>query len=99
MKVHFVVHEAFEAPGAYETWVSERGHKASYTRLYAKETLPESVDGLDLLVVMGGPQCPSTTLEECPHFDAPAERALIAKCVVAHKAVVGVYEGGQHHRL
>ena len=25
MHVHFVVHESFEAPGAFETWVRERG--------------------------------------------------------------------------
>lgn len=95
MKIHFVVHESFEAPGAYETWVRERGYEAAYSRVYAHEPLPDSVDGIDLLVVLGGPQSPSTTKEECPHFDAAAERALIAKCVAARKAVVGVCLGSQ----
>ncbi len=95
MNVHFVVHESFEAPGAYETWVKDRGHKASYSRVYNYEPLPQSADGIDLLVVMGGPQSPSTTKEECPHFDAAAERDLIAKCVNAGKAVVGVCLGSQ----
>ena len=35
MNVHFVIHEAFEAPGAYETWVRDRGHTATYSRVYA----------------------------------------------------------------
>lgn len=48
-----------------------------------------------MLVVLGGPQSPSTTKEECPHFDAAAERALIEKCVAAQKAVVGVCLGSQ----
>jgi hypothetical protein len=35
MNVHFVIHEAFEAPGTYETWVRDRGHTATYSRVYA----------------------------------------------------------------
>lgn len=95
MKIHFIVHEAFEAPGAYEQWVKARGYAATYSRLHLHETLPPSVDDIDLLVVMGGPQCPATTREECPHFDASAERAFILKCVTAQKAVVGVCLGSQ----
>ena len=95
MKVHFVVHESFEAPGAYETWVKEHGYKATYSRVYAHEPLPQTVEDIDLLVVFGGPQSPSTTKEECPHFDAAAERDLIAKCVNAGKAVVGICLGSQ----
>ncbi|WFR80432.1 hypothetical protein P9875_04425 [Janthinobacterium rivuli] len=95
MKVHFIVHEAFEAPGAYETWVRERGHQATYSRVHAHEPLPGSIADIDLLVVMGGPQSPSTTREECPHFDAAAEQALIAACAAADKAVVGVCLGAQ----
>jgi len=95
MKVHFVVHESFEAPGAYETWIRERGHQVSYSRVYAHEPLPQSIDDIDLLVVMGGPQSPSTTVEECPHFDSRAEQALIARCVAVGKAVIGVCLGAQ----
>ncbi|MEG1054909.1 MAG: hypothetical protein RSF79_23060 [Janthinobacterium sp.] len=95
MKVHFIVHEAFEAPGAYGTWVRERGHEATYSRVYAHEPLPASIADIDLLVVLGGPQSPSTTREECPHFDAAAEQALIAACAAAGKAVVGVCLGAQ----
>lgn len=95
MKVHFVVHEAFEAPGAYETWVRERGYAATYSRVHAHEPLPNSIADIDLLVVMGGPQSPSTTREECPHFDAAAEQALIAACAAAGKAVVGMCLGAQ----
>ncbi|MEZ5608152.1 MAG: type 1 glutamine amidotransferase [Burkholderiaceae bacterium] len=95
MKVHFVIHESFEAPGAYETWVRDRGHQASYSRVYQHEPLPQSADGIDLLVVMGGPQSPSTTQAECPHFDSAAECALMAQCVAAGRAVVGVCLGAQ----
>lgn len=95
MRIHFVVHESFEAPGAYEAWVRDRGYEATYSRVYAHEPLPQSIENIDMLVIMGGPQSPSTTQEECQHFDAASECALIAGCVAARKAVVGVCLGAQ----
>lgn len=95
MNVHFVVHEAFEAPGAYETWARDRGYGISYSRVYDGDPLPASVDGFDLLVVMGGPQDPATTKEQCPYFDAQAEISLIARAVSASRAVVGICLGSQ----
>ncbi|MFT3966729.1 MAG: gamma-glutamyl-gamma-aminobutyrate hydrolase family protein [Sphingobium sp.] len=95
MNVHFVIHEAFEAPGAYETWAEDRGHDLAYSRLYAGDMLPTSVDDIDFLIVMGGPQDPATTTQACAHFDARAEQELIAKAVAAKKAVVGICLGSQ----
>lgn len=95
MRIHFVVHEAFEAPGAYETWALKHGHNVTYSRLYAHDPLLSTVEKIDLLVVMGGPQEPATTTDQCAHFDAAAEKALIAKAVAAGKGVVGICLGAQ----
>lgn len=95
MKVHFIVHEAFEAPGAYETWARRHGHPITYSRVYLGESLPQSPGDIDMLIVMGGPQGPDTTKEECPHFNAAAECSLIASCVDAGRIVVGVCLGAQ----
>jgi GMP synthase (glutamine-hydrolysing) len=95
MRAHFVIHEAFEAPGAYETWVRDRGFQATYSRVYLHEPLPAGADAFDLLIVMGGPQSPATTREECAHFDSLAEQALIREAIAANKAVVGVCLGAQ----
>jgi len=95
MRVHFIVHESFEAPGAFETWATVRGHEITFSRVYAGEKLPEDAHDIDLLIVMGGPQDPSVTLDECPHFDASAEQALIAAAVRQGKAVIGVCLGAQ----
>jgi len=95
MRIHFIVHEAFEAPGAYEAWACSRGHTVSISRVYRGEPLPASADGIDFLIVMGGPQSPATTKAECPHFDAAAEMSLIAKCVAACRVVIGVCLGAQ----
>lgn len=95
MHVHFIVHEAFEAPGAYAAWAHSRGHTVSHANVYQGDPLPASADGIDFLVVMGGPQSPSTTKDECPHFDAAAEISLIARCVAADRAVIGICLGSQ----
>lgn len=95
MRVHFIIHEDFEAPGAYEAWATQRGDEISYSRVYTGETLPESVEQIDLLVIMGGPQSPDTTRQQCPHFDAKGEKAVIAAAISAGKAVIGVCLGAQ----
>lgn len=95
MRIHFIVHESFEAPGAYATWAQSRGHNITYSRVYQGELLPESAKEIDFLIVMGGPQSPATTRAECPHFDAAAEISLITKCITANCAVLGVCLGSQ----
>ncbi len=94
MKIHFVMHESFEAPAAIEAWARSRNGAISYTRLYAGDRFPERCD-FDFLVIMGGPQCPTTTKEECPHFDAPKEIAFIRKAVDENKILLGVCLGAQ----
>ncbi len=42
MRIHFIIHEHFEAPGAYESWAKARGYTTTYSRVYAGESLPEN---------------------------------------------------------
>lgn len=95
MHVHFIIHESFEAPGAYEHWATSHGHDVSFSRVYEGDALPANVEDIDFLIVMGGPQDPATTTAECPHFDAQAEQRVIAAAVKAGKAVIGICLGSQ----
>lgn len=95
MHIHFIIHEHFEAPGAYEIWGKNRGCSMSYSRVYQGDPLPEDLQSTDLLIIMGGPQSPATTLKECPWFDAQAEKALISRAIEAGKTVIGVCLGSQ----
>lgn len=95
MHVHIVQHESFEALGALAYWIENRHHTVSYSKVYACQPLPESVEAIDLLVVMGGPQSADTTPEACPYFDAEGEMALIRRCKEAGKRVLGVCLGAQ----
>ena len=58
MNIHFILHETFEVPGAYLKWAQDRGHNITSTKVYEEEILPETVVGIDFLIVMGGPQSP-----------------------------------------
>lgn len=95
MKIHILRHESFEAPGAIEIWAKDRGHEISQTHFYKGDILPENTDGIDFLVVMGGPQSPATTIEECPHFDAQKEISFIKQAIDNGKYVLGVCLGAQ----
>ncbi|RMA86746.1 MULTISPECIES: type 1 glutamine amidotransferase [Enterobacter] len=95
MHIHFIIHEHFEAPGAYEIWGKNRGYSMSYSRVYQGDRLPEDLQSTDLLIIMGGPQSPATTLKECPWFDAQAEMRLIGRAIEAGKTVIGVCLGSQ----
>jgi GMP synthase (glutamine-hydrolysing) len=95
MHIHFIIHEHFEAPGAYDIWGKNRGCSMSYSRVYQGDPLPEDLQSTDLLIIMGGPQSPATALEECPWFDAQAEKALISRAIEAGKTVIGVCLGSQ----
>jgi len=95
MKIHIVMHESFEAPGAIETWATSKKHTITYTRLYDRDRLPSNADEFDFLIVMGGPQSPATSVKECPYFDANKEISLIKKAIEKGKVVLGICLGAQ----
>lgn len=94
MKIHIVMHESFESPAAIEIWGKRKGFDITYTRQYAGDAFPEECN-FDFLVVMGGPQSPETTLEECPHYDAKKEIAFIKRAIGENKILLGVCLGAQ----
>ncbi len=94
MKLHIVMHESFEAPAAIETWAQRKGHAISYTKPYESDEFPAECD-FDFLIIMGGPQSPATTTEECPHFHAREEIAFISKAIEQKKILLGICLGAQ----
>lgn len=88
------MHESFESPAAIEVWAKEKGLDITYTRQYLGDAFPGECN-FDFLVVMGGPQSPATTLEECPHYDVEKEIAFIKKAIDQKKILLGVCLGAQ----
>ena len=95
MKVHFVLHETFEVPSAYLKWALARGHHITSTKVYEKEPLPETIDGIDFLIVMGGPQSPDEDKANFPYYDPKAELAFMKEAIAADIYIVGVCLGAQ----
>lgn len=95
MHIHFIVHEHFESPGACLHWAQDRDYTIGWSRVYAGDPLPANADGFDMLVVLGGPQSPRTTLAECAYFDTHAEQNLIAQAIAAGRIVIGICLGSQ----
>ena len=65
------------------------------TKVYEKESPPETVDGIDFLIVMGGPQSPDEDREKFPYYDPKAEIELIQKAMKEDRYIVGVCLGAQ----
>lgn len=93
--IHIIQHESFVEPGAFLPWAEQREYAVHLTKCWEGETVPQSAEGINLLLVLGGPQCPATTKRECPYFDAQAERVLIRACISSGKIVVGTCLGAQ----
>ncbi len=94
MKFHFIIHEEFEGAGYFYQWVKDRGYHYTESRLYLGESLPNFED-FDALVIFGGPQSPSTSKDECAHFDSEAEQNLIRNAINQKCIVIGVCLGAQ----
>ena len=80
--------------GTPPRWIIDKGFYQTSTHLYLGKLLPEQLN-FDLLVVLGGPQSPLTTEDECPYFNVNQEVSFISKCISVGKAIVGVCLGAQ----
>lgn len=95
MKLHVIMHETFEAPAAIELWAKNKGYDISYTRLYQGDKFPDNPHNFDFLIIMGGPQSPATTIEECSYFDVKKEEQFIKTAIDSDKILLGICLGAQ----
>ena len=94
MRIKLIQHEEWLNGGCIVPWAKRNNHQLLYVREYKYEPIPTEVDA-DMLIVLGGPQDPNTTKEECPYYNAPAIRELIKKYVDDNKIVIGFCLGSQ----
>lgn len=91
MQIHYLQHAAFEDAANIAVWAQERGHRLTHTRLDLDLPLPEP-DGLDWLVVMGGP------MNVDQHDTYPwlvREKQFLRQVIERGVPVLGVCLGGQ----
>jgi hypothetical protein len=91
MNVHVLQHVPFEDIGSMAFRLSARGANLAYTRLYEEAELP-TLDGIDLLIAMGGPM---SVNDEAALPWLRAEKALLREAVARGIPVLGVCLGAQ----
>jgi len=95
VKTHYLQHVTYEGIGLIQDWAGTRGHELSGTLMYADPSrvagLPEP-DGLDLLVIMGGPM---NIYEHDKYPWLTGEKDFIRACISRGKAVLGICLGAQ----
>lgn len=92
MPVVALQHVAVEGPGSIADAVKRAGRSIRTIHLYDGEPVPVGPEGIDGLVVMGGPMGISDT-HEYPHLEQ--EMRLVADCLDAGVPVLGVCLGAQ----
>lgn len=91
MHLHFIQHMPFETPGSILDWCVEKNHTYTITKIY-EDTLLPSLDGFDVLVIMGGSM---GVYEENTYSWLKAEKAFIKAAINDEKKVLGICLGAQ----
>ena len=91
MRVQVLQHVPFEGIGSMAPWLAARGVTPDYTRFYDDGLLPP-VDGLDLVIVMGGPM---SVNDEAQLSWLCAEKQFLREAIAHGVRVLGVCLGAQ----
>jgi GMP synthase-like glutamine amidotransferase len=91
MRMHILRHVAFEDEASIGEWAKSRGIPTIPTDLYAGNELPR-LEGLDWLVVMGGPM---SVHDELQHPWLRQEKAFLREALNQGKRMVGICLGAQ----
>jgi GMP synthase-like glutamine amidotransferase len=91
LRAHYLQHVPYEGLGSIEPWLREAGYAIDNTRLYESTILP-ALDGLDLLIVMGGPM---SVNDEADYPWLVDEKRFILRAIEAGLPVLGICLGAQ----
>lgn len=91
MKIHYLQHVPFEDPASIKDWICKNNLRASCTRFYAGDPLPQ-IDDFDWLIVMGGPM---NVYQEDLYPWLTEEKRLIERAIAHGKTIIGICLGGQ----
>ncbi|WP_432798780.1 type 1 glutamine amidotransferase [Poriferisphaera sp. WC338] len=92
MAILVLQHHPAETPARIGHYLGDYSNKLHIVRLYADDQLPPDLDGVDGLVIMGGPQN-MDQLEQYPYLEC--EMALIKKMHERNLPILGVCLGAQ----
>ncbi len=91
LKIHTLQHVPFEELGCIEQWITAKGYRVSYTKLYDNALFP-ALDEVDWLIVMGGPM---GVYDEAIYPWLKDEKDFIHQAIENGKTVIGICLGSQ----
>lgn len=91
MRIHSLLHVAFEDIGSMDNDLRERGHKLSSTHWYRGDSAP-ALDSFDALIVMGGPM---GIYDEAIYPWLATEKQLLNMAIAEGKILLGICLGAQ----
>lgn len=91
MRAHYLQHVPFEGLGSIESWLKKSGCEITHTPFFESDELPD-VDGIDLLIVMGGPM---SVNDENQFPWLVKEKEFVRGVITQGKPVLGVCLGAQ----
>lgn len=91
MRAHYFQHVPFEGLGSIKPWLENAGCEVTGTLFFNSTILPKP-DGIDLLIVMGGPM---GVYDEDKFPWLAAEKTFIAEFIRSGKPVLGICLGAQ----
>lgn len=91
MNIHYFQHVPFEGPGSIESWASQKNYPLRSTQFYKNDLLPD-LDGIDWLIVMGGPM---SVHDEAAFPWLRKEKKFIEQAIEKGKVVIGICLGAQ----
>ncbi|MCP5489243.1 MAG: type 1 glutamine amidotransferase [Verrucomicrobia bacterium] len=91
MRVQVFQHVPFEGTGAMDTWFARHGATVRTTHWYAHPEFP-SLDGVDLLVIMGGPM---SVHDEMEYEWLRTEKVSIRHALTLGIPILGICLGAQ----
>lgn len=92
MKAHILQHVVFEGPGAIAGWLDARGAEVGFTAFHEPDAAPPALDGLDLIIAMGGPM---SVNDETALPWLRAEKDFLRRAMHAGIPVLGICLGAQ----
>lgn len=92
MHVHVLQHVPFEGLGSIGPWLESRGARISWTRWFEPAAAPSPLDGIDLLIALGGPM---SVNEEARLPWLVEEKAYVGAAVHSGMPVLGICLGAQ----
>lgn len=92
MKVVVIMHDRSEGPGTMGEYLSAKGIEVQLVRLYARDHLPQSAEGNDGVVSLGGPM----NVYEETEYPFLREELRFLKLAISHQMpILGVCLGAQ----